>query len=89
MVHKNVNIKLDAIKLKMQRLGMLKEKVEALASNEVPRTYEEPRAKLGLDRHTDIREAMREFFTNLARRRKEERAKKEESERVTLTMQSG
>jgi hypothetical protein len=68
-----------ALSLKLLGHPAGEKKDEGAADNEIPRTYEETRERLGLDRHTDIREAMREFFINLAAKRKAEREVREKA----------
>jgi hypothetical protein len=68
-----------ALSLKLLGYPTPEKKDEGAAGNEIPRTYEETRERLGLDRHTDIREAMREFFINLAAKRKAEREVREKA----------
>jgi hypothetical protein len=68
----------ETVALSLKLLGWpAPEKKDEGSGDEIPRTYEETRERLGLDRHTDIREAMREFFTNLALKKKAEREVRE------------
>jgi hypothetical protein len=68
-----------ALSLKLLGYPAPDKKDEAAADNELPRTYEETRMKLGLDRHADIRDAMREFFIDLALKKRAAREVREKA----------